>query len=488
MGGALRFAPPRGGVPERSATVTSLRASGVIALASGALGLAIGALGLASCGGGPDTEAARVAEAASELPVDLLKTSWPIVVDNPTVRAPFEAEEGWARLVVSHKLDQGAKRLDAAGGLGAARAHIEAATMFRQAAWMSAQAIIQTYGELARDTDPVAMSQLLMESYILAGDLDKARAEEARLTDVPPELAPWRTPWTTWLDAGAAWPPDLSTLPIGLPEPGSTSWPELDTAYHYQLREQVEDEQLIDVYDPGALVALAMWHDAAARAAAPDHVAALDVYEARYRYPVEGPVAARDDLPLELLFGSDFLVPADGAFLAAAIGSPDGPAAAITEYADKSALAAIAQRSLSDGKIDPQKVIDLSASVRTWMIDTLKTANGGNTQVYHRTFADQASVGVLRTVALIAEAEGQHENSGILRINALEHSTDEHTWCPSYLLSMAAWDAGNQYPLRATEIVHNLIRRFPSLETARFGIDALGLRVSRERGPANPGQ
>ena len=49
------------------------------------------------------------------------------------------------------------------------------------------------------------------------------------------------------------------------------------------------------------------------------------------------------------------------------------------------------------------------------------------------------------------------------------------------MLSLAAWDAGNGYPTRALDILHNLVRQYESLETARFALDVLALRVSRSR-------
>jgi hypothetical protein len=48
------------------------------------------------------------------------------------------------------------------------------------------------------------------------------------------------------------------------------------------------------------------------------------------------------------------------------------------------------------------------------------------------------------------------------------------------MLALAAWDASNRYPLRAQEILHGQIKRYPSLEIARYGHDVLGLRVNSE--------
>jgi len=237
-------------------------------------------------------------------------------------------------------------------------------------------------------------------------------------------------------------------------------------------------EHLLKVDDLSNLIAVAMWHDSVAHAAAGDQAALVDVYSARYRWPVEPEVAAEGDLPLEFRFGSDYFVPADGPFMAAMYSSQG--AAAIDTFKDKSLIASLADRSRTDGKIDSEKVQDLTALLREALIDEQKVRAGGTLQGFHRTFADVARVGLLRNLALIAEIEGNRETSGILRINAMEYSGDEHTACPNAALSLAAWDATNRYPLRPTDTLHNLIRRYPSLETARFSLERLSIRVSRE--------
>jgi hypothetical protein len=82
------------------------------------------------------------------------------------------------------------------------------------------------------------------------------------------------------------------------------------------------------------------------------------------------------------------------------------------------------------------------------------------------------------------EDRRESEESGKLRILAMEMAdTKEHTACPAGLLSLAAWDAGNGYTLRGAEILHDAIRRYPSVEASRYALDVLALRRSRQ-GPA----
>ncbi|MEZ4240112.1 MAG: hypothetical protein R3F59_28970 [Myxococcota bacterium] len=230
--------------------------------------------------------------------------------------------------------------------------------------------------------------------------------------------------------------------------------------------------------DPSALVALALWHDRVAEAAAgPDHVAQLKTLRASYRFPIEAAPPAAGDLPPELLFGSDLLVPDDAAFLADLEG-PDG-LGAVDAHADRSLLAWLAAHSEVDDKLDAELATDHLAALRKLLVARSAAAAGGEL-AHHRTFADVAWVGGLRSLALIAERGGDRETSGLLRIAALERS-EKAAACPVGLLALAAWDASNRYPMRAQDILHAQARRYPSLEVARYGLDVLGLRVGSER-------
>ena len=50
-------------------------------------------------------------------------------------------------------------------------------------------------------------------------------------------------------------------------------------------------------------------------------------------------------------------------------------------------------------------------------------AKAGGEEAFHRGFADLARVGALRAGMIVADANGQYRDAGILRINALERST-----------------------------------------------------------------
>ena len=86
---------------------------------------------------------------------------------------------------------------------------------------------------------------------------------------------------------------------------------------------------------------------------------------------------------------------------------------------------------------------------------------------------------------LVADGAGQYRDAGILRINALERSNGP-AGDPVFLLSVAAWDAGNRNPLRAQELIHALAKAHPALEAARIPLDALHIRLSRNTASGGP--
>ncbi|MCO4745588.1 MAG: hypothetical protein KC912_12420 [Proteobacteria bacterium] len=434
------------------------------------------ALGLTGCTGDTTTPAATISE-ADRPPAELLAQSWMLQAANDEVRAPFETD-GWIKLVTRRDIPGVVRVLGKQEGLPAARAHADAAAMYRQAALVEANALIQSYVELPKEWDPAGASHLLTVSYLVVGDTEKAKAAGAlasALTDDP--STSWHAAW-----AEASWPPDISAIPLSLGEPTAGEWPHQGNLPHYDLPEQTDEKRPVGMGDPGALVAAALWHDEVARIAAGDQAALVDAYDARYLLPVEALPEEAGDLPLELIFGSELLHPKDADFLIAV--KRDGYPA-VDAWADKSLLADLAKRSSTDGKIDPERARDVSQALRRTILDEMETL-AGSSEDFHRTFADVARTSTLRGLALVARASGDEYTEGVLRISALDHSASAATANLPWLLSMCAYDAGNRFPARANELLHNMITRVPELETARYGLDVLALRVSRANGGGPP--
>jgi len=459
--------------------VVTMGGRGGAVLAAAALTLA------AACTGGSQTSAPPVA-AGLAVPPALLQQTWPMAVVPADTRAPYE-EDAFFQHVGNRNYRKALQRSEGAKTLATARFHADAAAMYRQAALATANAYVQYFDPpLGQGYDPAEKVHLLMVSKVLRGDLDGARAqaEAVRALGDDNPVQPWAAPWLAWLDAGATWPPDLSALPSGVPDVAPGGWPEVQSRPSYTVKELEPGTNELSVDDPSLLVQLALWHDQAANLAARDQERALAVYGARYRLPVEPRVTDDIELPLDLLVGSDYLSPADGAFLAAVYG-PSG-IAAVEAFKERSFVAAAVVASRGEGgKIDSIKAVDLVNDVRKALKEEQGTA-AEQAEAHHPIFADIAAAGLYRNLAYVAEIEGDRETSGKLRIAAKDVETDAAA-APEGLLALAAWDADNQYTIRGSEIIHQLSRRAPSLEVARTAFDLIGIRVSRSRGGGTPG-
>jgi hypothetical protein len=440
---------------------------------------------LLGCGTATET----ASEAPSALPSELLAKSWEVQFAGDREQEALLAKSaGWKSLVLDRDYRAATIEFKAVGGLTAARGHAEAAALYRQAALLMGNAFLQTYGtETVNETtqrgdasDPASVAHLLAIGQALNGHLDKAAAEAAKLPADDPTAA-YHAPWKAWFASGAppVWPPDFAGLPQSLPAVAVGEWPEVAGLPHFTMVERSETKSTVPMGDPGELVALAMWHEEAARLAAGADAKAVVTYGARYRFASEPPVADTANLPVELLFGSDYLVAEDGPFMAEVTAKG---ASAVDAWKDRSAIAALAVAARgADGGVDAEKAVDLAAEVRKEVLRLSREATKAEENTSsQRMFSDMAEVGVLRNLALVAEIEGHHDTSGRLRINARD-KTDNHTGCPVALLSLGAWDAGNQYPQRAADFVHDFSRRYPSLETAQYGIDVLSVRMSRQK-------
>lgn len=438
---------------------------------------------LGACGGGGEPAAGSSTEDVAGAAADRLAQTWVVQLADQESMSRYGNQRAWVDLLSTRNAKSAVATLGRKGDLAALRAHSEAAFIYRQAALLGANSLIQTYGITPEETDPVGTAHLLTVSYAITGDLEKARAASKKLGDAEDPTQAWHGPWRTWLAGSAEWPPDLSGLPLELPEPTAGEWPQLGVLPHYELPELGSDSKRA-MADPGALLALALWHDAVAKEASGQNYPIEMAVRAGYQLPLEPKPGPAGEVPMDLLFGSDLLVSADADFLAAVHGSEG--AGAVDAYADKSLLAWLAKESRVEGKLDPELAVDLVAKLRSDLLDASSAKTNGEVQDYHTKFTDVAMVGAFRSLALVAEIEGDREASGLLRINALDKS-QKHTADPVGMLALGAWDASNRYPTRAQDILHAQAKRFPSLEVARYGLDVMALRVSRERPGETPG-
>jgi len=466
----------RGTPPARRLCHALVYATRLAALSVVGATLAVGVGCMGGDGGGDATEAN--AEVDSFFPDEKLDQTWVVHFATEESLGPV-SQAGWVKLVQQRHVQNAVTAMDKSDSKGMARAHLEAAALYEQAAMVSAHALIEVYERTPKPTDPDGVHHLLAVSHAVLGDLDAARAASKK---VPTDdvTAAWHAPWKAWLMRNEPWPPDLSRLPIEVPEVTPGGWPAIPPPPHYEMPEKQADSKR-SMGDPGALVAMALWHRAAAEQAGGADLPSAAMLRAGYGFPAAAPVEPAGELDYSLLFGSTLLTPGDGAFLADL--HHEVGVAAVEAHADSSLLAWMAREcSGDDGTLDPEQVVDRVSELRLRLIDRSKQKSGGTVLGFQRQFADAATAGAFWSLALVAEAQGDREASGLLRLNARDKADlGNHLQDPVSLLSLAAWDASNRNVHRAPELLHDQARRYPELEVARYGLDVLALRVQTER-------
>lgn len=436
---------------------------------------------LVACGA--DKEAEKAAPKGQAVDPALLEKAWQIRLSDAAARAPFEANAGWGS-VFQRAYEQAlpAFGADPGDGKALARMHVEYAALYRQATRLAANATVQVYGADRPPEDPVEVDYLVGVSKALLGDAAGAKAALGALP-AGTAVAAQSAAWISWLNAGAAWPPDaaLTGFPGAPGELALGSAPDLGALPHYRFVERSEEKREVGASDPTSLYLLSRWHEAAARKADPADDAVITQLMALWRLPGE-PTPAADLLPVSdaWLFLSPIMSAEDAAFLAAA--SAGKGVEAVEAWKDRSPLAAAVAPAIEGGKVNPDRMLDQSA----WLgqqVEAAMVARAGKEEPFQRPFADLARVGALRAAMVVADAQGEVRDAGILRINALDRSV-ESAADPVFFMSVAAWDTGNRNALRAQELIHGLLSRFPAAEAARAPLDALHIRLGRNAAPA----
>ncbi len=451
--------------------------------------------GLLACGGetteASSTAAANASGAMGVLAPDVLGSTWQVRMAVAATRAPFEGREGWTGWFGGRRVAPLEGFVAEKDALAQARAHTEFAAAYRQAAVLAAHATVQVYGVDAQATDPAETSYLVgVSGAVLNDPAWRAKLGAASSSKVAAVAAQDKA-WAAWAASGATWPADAPTASgPGAPAAdvgGST--PDAGTLPHYALPER-GGSLLVDAGDPGTLWSLARWHEARARALAPDAAALVDALLDPWRVPAEAKSASvvPEVVPDPFLFMSSSTNRGDIAFLADLARSG---VSAVATHAKNSPYAAIAQfctqapAAGGNPVLSVDCVLDESAALGRAVEEGMKGANNGVEEGFHRAFADFARVGALRAADRVAVAMGDLDTAGRLRINALDRTTGPAT-DPVFLASVAAWDAGNRNSVRAEEIVHGLLPELPGLDAARIPLDALHVRLSRNAAPGRP--
>ena len=414
----------------------------------------------------------------------LVSKTWPARMADDQVRSRFEGGEGW-RAIFESDLQRAIVAF--AGGSdarGLARAHQGLADLYRQAALLSAHATVEAYGVDGLETDPPDLAYVIGVGHAIRGEQDAAIARFAAVDPGGP-FGSRALAWKAALTPDGKMP-DLATLSgisgdLGEVTPGTD--PTFSSAPDASLPERTEQARPMAVMDPTRLLTRSAWHAKAASMSAPPTDSGV-LAQVASRYAVGNPDPnTHVELPVDdaWLFCSNDLMAADVGFIAEA--SVKG-VQAVSAWADKSVLAASVQPAVVDGKVVPDAVLDAAFALQK-QLQAMMADIGGGEQAFHRPFALRARVAVLLAGMVVADANDQYRDAGILRLNALERM-EQTGLDPVFALSVAAWDAGNRNPLRPEEITHQLKTSYPALFATRAPLEALHLRRSRNAGPSNP--
>jgi hypothetical protein len=456
---------------------------------AGLLLLAIGCNPPTQTSPDPAGSSADPAPDPTVIPGAMVGSTWPVAMADDALRAPFESHPGWAAMVMQRDYPTALAAFggDAAVPAGQARIHTELAAAYRQALLVGANATVQVYGENRRDEDPPEVDCLLVVSYALLGQPDPEAARlEACQAAGQADLVAHAQAWHAWA-ASDDWPPTaaLAVTPGQQAEPAVGSLPDAGPLPHWTAKDLVEGLDVLAA-SPAGLLGLALYHEQAAITALPSAEPAIRALLVPWRLaaePVEIPEASLE-VPPDLLFGSAVLVPADLGFLADAYRGA-GPAAVESWKADSALAAAVAPCvDVAAPAVDVACVNEVASRA----FDQLRTAmeiRSGGEQGYHRPFAELGRLGVVRAGEAIAASIDDQKGAGLLRLNALDLSMGTSAE-PHYLLSIAAWDAGNRNSSRASDALHAQVGHIPGVEVARFPLDALHVRMSRESAPGVP--
>jgi len=448
-----------------------VRAEAAITLA---LLLACGAEDGTPSGAESPAPAAAVAT-AGPIPAELIGSTWPTRMADDATRAPYEGHAGWTALFT--------RRTDAALGAfsggedpaALARVHTTYAAFYQQAALLAANSTWGVYSHDHQAADPAEVTVLVAAAAGLRGDCDALK--EALAVEAPAAVAAQAAAWKAASCPGVEIDPE--PFPSDDAERAAGAAPTVGALPHYRFTEQTEDGREVAAADPTSLLLLARWHEKAARDLAPDAGPVIDQLLAPWRITPPSAPAQTQQMSDDWLFAGFLLAPSDAAFLSDVrrAEGPDAGTAAVSAWSERSPLAAAVAPALSDGKVDVDRVLDNAAAVRRQITAEMERVSGGEAG-FHRPFADIAGLATLRAGMMVADAADQYRDAGILRLNTLERATGPLA-DPVFAISVAAWDAGNRNPLRGQELVHQLLPRFPALEAARYPLDAMHIRLSR---------
>lgn len=408
---------------------------------------------------------------------ELLKKSWIFRMSDDAVRAPFEGDDGWTAYFNRNYED-------AAGSLqgeGLARIHAEIASVYRQSILVHANATKHNYETDRQDEDSVDTFYLRGVSKIFLNDFEGGVDDFSKLEDEKLKL--YSEQWVAFTKANATDRPEIKANFANVPQKiDAAAKFRLETLPHFQIKTSFEGTYA-SVTDATELWVRSVWHEKVAKSLVQDPKK-IDIWMAPWKLPFEEREAlaegGRPTLDDSWGFLSPYLVPEDLFFIydLQVVGVQ-----ALGEWDEKSLLATVLNDCMEkneDGTknvLKVEKVLNAAGKLEAQLNEEMKNSTGG-TQPFYSLFADFAEQSVLRAGVLVADANEQYRDAGKLRINvndlALTNSQD-----PVFLVSFAAWDVGNRYPLRAQQTLHRYESDFPALKIAGNPLGTLQIRLGK---------
>ncbi|MEE2750525.1 MAG: hypothetical protein VX519_03780 [Myxococcota bacterium] len=438
------------------------------------------AIWLGCVGGNDDAEEKSAVQVVSSSAV---ATTWMVEVAAPGILAPLVRHEGWQAY---HGRDYStAMARFGDPGVPTARMHTELSALYRLTALAQARAIVLTWGEdQRREGDPPEVDYLLGVAHVLLGDADAAGKHLGKSGgSTLSALSRADIAWKERLDAGGgllSLSEHADLFPLSVPQVGGM--PDAVEAPHYVIP---TGDTALKAGDPTQLLQLAAWHEAAAIMAGGETLTAalLDPWrlpgEARGVDPIELPLEARF---LSIWSSSEDLNVVRS--LDAGVSGLEEVQTLLETKRGASIYAGVLSKCFVEPSLDVECVFRRAADLPDQLVSAMDEA-AGMAKVDHRDFAAYSRLGVLNMGIRIAEALDDARTAGLLRINALDVATGVASE-PLFLVDMAAWDVGNRNPHRGKELFHGQSNRAPGMDGARYALDSLYLRVSRDAGVGIP--
>ena len=409
-----------------------------------------------------------------------LKEVWQVRFVDETLLASYSSKSGWQKYY-SREFEQAMSTLE---GEALARIHVEYSALYRQALLLHSNATFHAYEGYKNKLDPPQVSYLLAVSSIFKNDIAKSESYLSKYT-ADPQTDSRVSQWKKWLASDKKAKPQLE----GFFFSADNTSPQRPPAHEDAIYSFGSGDTSMSASEGTSLWLRALWHENEARKLLKDKSygsSLVSLLINPWRLPFEKnftspTVEALSSVPDDWFFFGFYLNSADIGFLGSLSPSPKE---SLQKWQDTSVLAQYISRCIKQEKLDVECVVDQATTLESEILSLNKSATSDrkeevNTALLYDLFPKFARYALYRAAALWAEENGQHEDSGRFRLMVREASGVIRD--PLFLISLAAWCAGNEDTLRSADLLHEFSSEFSSLQSARIPLDSLHIRVGRQR-------